>query len=153
MLFYVLSRYGSSCLGLACYSISYHSLAVSAKAWHANLKLKEQSRTAKAQAPKTRATKAQVEQAKTCRPKCLGGSRSRKWQRILDWPAWQICKKNSCQKISKNNLVFAAPTRTGIRIDFTSMIEPYRWCPCSVTWDSSRTVVAIKLRRTSALHM
>ena len=29
--------------------------------------------------------------------------------------------------------------------------ELYRWCPCGVTWDSSRTVVVIKLRRTSAL--
>ena len=27
--------------------------------------------------------------------------------------------------------------------------EPYRWRPCGVTWDSSRTVVVIKLRRTS----
>ena len=30
--------------------------------------------------------------------------------------------------------------------------EPYRWRPCGVTWDSSRTVVVIKLRRTSALY-
>ena len=29
--------------------------------------------------------------------------------------------------------------------------EPYLWRPCGVTWDSSRTVVVIKLRRTSAL--
>ena len=29
--------------------------------------------------------------------------------------------------------------------------EPYRWRPCGVTWDSSRTVVVIKLLRTSAL--
>ena len=29
--------------------------------------------------------------------------------------------------------------------------EPYRWRPCGVTWNSSRTVVVIKLRRTSAL--
>ena len=29
--------------------------------------------------------------------------------------------------------------------------EPYRWRPCGVTWDSSRTVVVLKLRRTSAL--
>ena len=31
--------------------------------------------------------------------------------------------------------------------------EPYRWRPCGVTWDSSRTVVVIKLRRTSALQI
>ena len=30
--------------------------------------------------------------------------------------------------------------------------EPYRWRPSGVTWDSSRTVVVIKLRRTSDLH-
>ena len=30
--------------------------------------------------------------------------------------------------------------------------EPYRRRPCGVTWDSSRTVVVIKLRRTSALR-
>ena len=29
--------------------------------------------------------------------------------------------------------------------------EPYRWRHCGVTWDSSRTVVVIKLQRTSAL--
>ena len=31
-LFYILSRLGSICRGLACYSISYHALVVSAKA-------------------------------------------------------------------------------------------------------------------------
>ena len=30
-------------------------------------------------------------------------------------------------------------------------VGPYRWRPCGVTWDSSRTVVVIKLWRTSAL--
>ena len=30
--------------------------------------------------------------------------------------------------------------------------EPYQCRPCGVTWDSSRTVVVIKLLRTSALH-
>ena len=29
--------------------------------------------------------------------------------------------------------------------------EPYRWRPCGVTWDSSQTVVVIKLWQTSAL--
>ena len=75
MLLYILSRLGSICQGLA-----------STEAWHAILYLvtltpwqypqkdqppktqaKEQSRTAKAQAPKTPATKAQVEQTQTCR--------------------------------------------------------------------------------------
>ena len=73
----------------------YRALAVSAEAWHSipnlitpwhqvgsiskrtslqkpklqnlKLKFKKQSRTAKAQAPKTRATKAEVEQTETCR--------------------------------------------------------------------------------------
>ena len=39
MLYYILSRLGSICPGLACYSISYHALAVSAQAWHATLYL------------------------------------------------------------------------------------------------------------------
>ena len=38
-LFYILSRLGSICRGLACYSISCHALAVSAEAWHAILYL------------------------------------------------------------------------------------------------------------------
>ena len=38
-----------------------------------------------------------------------------------------------------------------LQIPVGLQLEPYRWCPCSVTWDSSRTVVVIKLRRTSAL--
>ena len=29
--------------------------------------------------------------------------------------------------------------------------EPYQWLPCGVTWDSSQTVVVIKLQLTSAL--
>ena len=37
ILFYILSRLGSICRGLAFYSISYHALAVSAEAWHAFL--------------------------------------------------------------------------------------------------------------------
>ena len=33
----------------------------------------------------------------------------------------------------------------------TGQFEPYLWLPCGVTWDSSQTVVEIKLLRTSAL--
>ena len=36
-------------------------------------------------------------------------------------------------------------------VGLPSQFEPYRWRPCGVTWDSSRTVVVIKMRRTSAL--
>ena len=40
----------------------------------------------------------------------------------------------------------------GIELEVVGFrFEPYRWRPCGVTWDSSRTVVVIKLRRTSAL--
>ena len=39
MLFYILLRLGSICTGLACYSIFYHTLAVSAGAWHTILYL------------------------------------------------------------------------------------------------------------------
>ena len=35
ILFYILSRLGSICQGLACYSIPYYSLTIFAKAWHA----------------------------------------------------------------------------------------------------------------------
>ena len=40
----------------------------------------------------------------------------------------------------------------GIELEAVGLqFEPYRWRPCGVTWDSSRTVVVIKLLRTSAL--
>ena len=41
----------------------------------------------------------------------------------------------------------------GIELEAVGLqFEPYRWRPCGVTWDSSRTVVVINLRRTSALY-
>ena len=41
----------------------------------------------------------------------------------------------------------------GIELEAVGLqFESYRWRPCGVTWDSSRTVVVIKLRRTSALY-
>ena len=58
MLFYVLSLLGS---------ISKRTNLQKPKLQKLKLKLKEQSLTAKAQAPKTRATKAQVEQTERCR--------------------------------------------------------------------------------------
>ena len=40
----------------------------------------------------------------------------------------------------------------GIELEAVGLqFKPYRWCPCGVTWESSRTVVVMKLRRTSAL--
>ena len=42
----------------------------------------------------------------------------------------------------------------GIELEAVGLqFEPYRWRPCGVTWDSSRTVVVTKLRRTSAQVM
>ena len=62
MLFYILSRLGSSCRGLARNSISYQDLAVSSKAWHAILYLiTTRQYPPKDQPPKTQATKGQVE--------------------------------------------------------------------------------------------
>ena len=41
----------------------------------------------------------------------------------------------------------------GIELEAVGLqFEPYRWRPCGVTWDSSWTVVVIKLRRTPALE-
>ena len=40
----------------------------------------------------------------------------------------------------------------GIELEGVGLqLEPYRWRLCGVTSDSSRTVVVIKLRQTSAL--
>ena len=58
-LFYILSRLGS---------IRKRTNLQKPKLQKLKLKLKGQSRTAKGQAPKTRATKAQVEQTDRCRP-------------------------------------------------------------------------------------
>ena len=44
----------------------------------------------------------------------------------------------------------ARPRRYQFLVCFFEVL-PYRWRPKPVTWDSSRTVVVIKLRRTSAL--
>ena len=106
LLFYILSRLGSICRGLACNSISYPALAASAEAWHAILYPPWQY------PPRLGMLfyilEAQVEQTETCRR--AGSERYlvnlkevldfAKWQRILDWPARQICKKN-LSKISQ----------------------------------------------------
>ena len=42
----------------------------------------------------------------------------------------------------------------GIEVEAVGLqYKPYLWRLCGVTWDSSRTVVVIKLRRTSALYI
>ena len=58
MLFYILSRLGS---------IRKRTNLQKPKVQKLKLRLKEQSRTAKSQAPKSRATKAHIEQTETCR--------------------------------------------------------------------------------------
>ena len=41
----------------------------------------------------------------------------------------------------------------GIELEAVGLqFKPYRWRPCGVNWDSSQTVVVIKLLQTSALH-
>ena len=46
-------------------------------------------------------------------------------------------------------LLAYAMTLLGIELEAVSLqFEPYRWRRCGVTWDSSRTVVVIKLLRT-----
>ena len=40
----------------------------------------------------------------------------------------------------------------GIEMEAVGLqFKPYLWCPCGVTWDSSQTVVVIKLLQTSTL--
>ena len=40
----------------------------------------------------------------------------------------------------------------GIELEAVGLqLEPYWWRPCGVTWDSSQTVVVIKLQQTSTL--
>ena len=58
-------------------------------------------------------------------------------------------RSRSCQWLVEGCLVQVG---NGIELKAVGLqFEPYRWRPCGVTWDSSRTVVVIKLRRTSAL--
>ena len=49
---------------------------------------------------------------------------------------------------------FLSVRQVGNGIDLEAVglqFEPYQWRPCGVTWDSTRTVVVIKLLQTSAL--
>ena len=100
MLFYILSRLGS---------IRKRTNLQKPKVQKLKLRLKEQSRTAKSQAPKSRATKAHIEQTETCRRAevrdtlwtCWGRCRFRKWQRIPDWQVRQICKNFLAKNFSK----------------------------------------------------
>ena len=52
----------------------------------------------------------------------------------------------------QHHVLFLVQIGNGIELEAVGLqFEPYRWRPCCVTWDSSRTVVVIKLWRTSAL--
>ena len=77
-------------------------------------------------------------------------------------PQLQPCYRDSVPDCNEKSLVPSASQCTrclvqngnGIELKAVGLqFEPYLWRPqaCGVTWDSSRTVVVIKLRRTSAL--
>ena len=65
-----------------------------------------------------------------------------------------------CSQISRKwNAIFESHVEclvqvgNGIELEAVGLqFEFYWWRPCGVTWDSSRTVVVIQLRRTSALE-
>ena len=64
----------------------------------------------------------------------------------------QYCSNNQGCGSANNNKECLVQVGNGIELEAVGLqFEPYLWRPCSVTWDSSRTVVVIKLLRTSAL--
>ena len=71
---------------------------------------------------------------------------------------WNISEACTLVLIDKRKLLIRlcpaaifARSLSGIELEAVGFqVEPYRWRPCGVTWDSSLTVVVIKLRRTSA---
>ena len=53
----------------------------------------------------------------------------------------------------KSNKGCLVQVGNGIELEAVGLqFEPYQWRPSGVTWDSSQTVVVIKLQRTSALR-
>ena len=53
-----------------------------------------------------------------------------------------------------NTLGCLVQNGNGIELEAVGLLfKPYQWHLCGVTWDSSQTVVVIKLLQTSALHM
>ena len=64
-----------------------------------------------------------------------------------------------CLKLKKKSFKFTIHichdiclVQVGIELEAVGLqFVPYRWLPCGVTWDSSQTVVVIKLLQTSAL--
>ena len=67
-----------------------------------------------------------------------------------------IYKVMFCNTLIFKTAVYGCLVRIGNGIELEAVglqFEPYWWLPCGVTWDTSRTVVVIKLLRTSALDM
>ena len=68
---------------------------------------------------------------------------------VLAAPEQSWLVKQQCTNALQGCLVQVG---NGIELEAVGFqFEPYLWRPCGVTWESSRTVVVIKLRRTSAL--
>ena len=70
---------------------------------------------------------------------------------------WIFCIQSKVQTyVAQEELILKGclvQVGNGIELEAVGLqFEPYRWRPCGVTWDSSRTVVVIKLLRTSALR-
>ena len=62
----------------------------------------------------------------------------------------ELCKKILRLTICIHTKGCLVQVGNGIELEAVGLqFEPCRWRPCGVTWDSSRTVVVIKLRRTS----
>ena len=78
----------------------------------------------------------------------LAGSRTQNHLLVVQL-SWPVGHPNTIWCCSKRCLVQVG---NGIELEAVDLqFEPYRWLPCGVTWDSSRTVVVIKLLLTSAL--
>ena len=66
---------------------------------------------------------------------------------------YDLSSFSESSQVIEHTYICLVQVGNGIELEAVGLqFEPYRWRPCGVTWDSSRTVVVIKLRRTSALH-
>ena len=65
-----------------------------------------------------------------------------------------VCKKSSSRLLETFIHVGIVQVGNGIELEAVGLqFEPYLWLPCGVTWDSSQTVVVIKLLQTSVLEL
>ena len=81
--------------------------------------------------------------------------RFKKHYNLCSFDNWNYeCERNLCFHGLVIDCLQGCLVQVGNGIELEAVglqFEPYRWRPCGVTWDSSRTVVEIKLRWTSAL--